>query len=194
MKKFRSLFLILLTALVFSAPAFAQAKPATRIALVDTDFFYDQKEGITKILNAYKQLEVEFKPSKTELETLASKLRTLETEIKAITDQSVDPNNRVPIDRDAARAKADEVDRLQRDLKFKQEDANRRYASREEAVLGPIINDIGDALGDFAKQKGFTMVFDLGKLAQQRLIVYWTDTPNITKEFIQFYNSKPAAK
>lgn len=190
MKVIRLIFGSLLLSVVLSVAAFAQVP--TRIAIVDTDAFYDTKDGITKIINAYKSLETEFKPSQAELETGATKLQTLQTDIQALQTRANDPNNKVPIDKNAAQAKVDEFERLQRDMKFKQEDAKARYGKREAAVIGPIIDDVGKALGEFSKQKGYTLVLDIGKMFEQRLVVYWENTPDITKEFVIFYNSKPA--
>jgi len=179
-------------AVVFAIAAFGQAQTPTKIALVDTDAFYDPTNGITKIINAYKSLEVEFKTSQTEIENGSKRLQTLQTEIQALQDRANDPSNKVPIDKNAAQAKVDEFERLQRDLKFKQEDAKARYGKREAAVIGPIVEDVGKILGEFSKQKGYTMVLDIGKMFDQRLVVYWENTPDITKEFVQFYNTRPA--
>lgn len=171
---------------------FAQAQAPAKIALVDTDAFYDTKEGIAKIINAYKSLETEFKPTQTELENGAKRLQALQAEIQKLQTQANDPNNKVPIDKNAAQAKVDEYERLQRDMKFKQEDAKARYEKREQALIGPIVDDIGKALGEFAKQKGYTMILDIGKMYNQRIVVFWENTPDITKEFVQYYNTRPA--
>jgi Skp family chaperone for outer membrane proteins len=192
MKVMKLIFGSLLFTIFYSVAIFAQAQVPAKIAIVDTDTFYDPTAGVTKIINAYKTLEIEFKPSQTELEAGAKRLETLQTDIQALQTRASDPNNKVPIDKTAAQAKVDEFERLQRDLKFKQEDAKARYGKREAAVIGPIIEDVGKALGEFAKQKGYTLVFDIGKMYDQRLVVYWEPTPDITKDFVVFYNAKPA--
>lgn len=192
MKVIRVFFGGFLFAVVFSVAIFAQAQVPAKIAIVDTDAFYDPTLGITKIINAYKSLETEFRPSQTELDNGAKRLQTLQTDIQALQNRASDPNNKVPIDQNAARAKVDEFEKLQRDLKFRQEEAKATYGKREAAVIGPIIDDVGKALGDFAKQKGYTLVLDIGKLFDQRLVIYWEPTPDITKEFVLFYNAKPA--
>lgn len=98
----------------------------------------------------------------------------------------------MPVDKNSVQAKVDEFEKLQRDLKFKQEDAKARYGRREEAVVGPIVNDVGVAIMEFAKQRGFTLVLDLGKMMEQRIVLFADGTPDITVEFIQFYNARPA--
>ncbi|MEZ5429137.1 MAG: OmpH family outer membrane protein [Pyrinomonadaceae bacterium] len=192
MKTFRLTAVSFIFAMICVMSGFAQAQAPAKIALVDTDAFYDTKEGIAKIINAYKSLETEFKPTQTELENGAKRLQALQAEIQKLQTQANDPNNKVPIDKNAAQAKVDEYERLQRDMKFKQEDAKARYEKREQALIGPIVDDIGKALGEFAKQKGYTMILDIGKMYNQRIVVFWENTPDITKEFVQYYNTRPA--
>lgn len=192
MKTFRLIAVSFIFATVFAVAAFAQSQTPTKIALVDTESFYDQKDGITKIINAYKSLDTEFKTTTTELENGAKRLQTLQTEIQRLQTQANDPTNKVPIDQNAARAKVDEFEKLQRDLKFKQEEFKNALAKREAAVIGPIVQDIGKVLTDFSKQKGYTVVLDVGKLFQAQIILYWQEGADITKEFVQFYNTRPA--
>lgn len=177
---------------VFTLTALAQAQPPVKIALVNTDAFYAEEGGITKILNAYKSLEVEFKSTQQELQTMGNRINSLRTELQALQTRANDPENKVPIDRASAQSKAEELERLERDFKFKKEDAEVRYSRREAAVLGPIIQDVGNQLGKYAEQKGYTMVFDVGKLVNAQAILYWQENTEITKEFVQFYNTRPA--
>lgn len=192
MKTFRLIAVSFIFATVFAVAAFAQAQQPAKIALVDTESFYDQKDGITKIINAYKSLDTEFKTTTTELENGAKRLQALQTELQTLQNRANDPNNKVPIDQNAARAKADEYEKLQRDLKFKQEEFKVALQKREAAVIGPIVQDIGKAISDFAKQKGYSIIMDSGKLVQAQVLLYLQETNDITKEFIQFYNARPA--
>jgi Skp family chaperone for outer membrane proteins len=192
MKTFRFIIVSFIFSVVFAVSVFAQAQPPAKIALVDTESFYDQKTGITKILNAYKSLETEFKTTTTDLESGAKRLQVLQTELQNINAKVNDPNNKVPIDEKAAQAKTEEAQKLQRDLKFKDEEFKAQLQKREAAILGPIIQDIGKALGDFAKQKGYTVVLDVGKLYQAQIILYWQESTEITDEFVKFYNARPA--
>ncbi len=192
MKTFRLIAVSFIFTTIFTVAAFAQAQPTAKIALVDTESFYDQKDGITKIINAYKSLDTEFKTTTTDLETGVKRFQALQVEIQGINNRANDPSNKVPIDQNAARAKVDEAEKLQRDLKFKEEEFKAQLAKREAAILGPIVQDIGKALTDFAKQKGYTVVLDVGKLYQAQIILYWQESTEITKEFVQFYNTRPA--
>lgn len=192
MKTLRFIIVSFIFTAFLAISAFAQADATAKIALVNTDAFYAETGGITKIANGYKSLEVEFKNDATELENMGKKLQALQNELQTLQAKANDPNNKVPIDMKVAQTKADEGEKLQRDLKFKQEDVKARYAKREAAILGPITQDVGKALVEYAKQKGYTLVMDSGKLYQAQVLLYLQDSTDITKEFVQFYNAKPA--
>ena len=168
-----------------STPAPAQASgpvPASKIAYVNTQAFADEKQGITRYVNAQRSLEREFQPRFTELQTLATKIQTLADEI------SKTENVAAPAE---IQRKRDEGERLQREYKFKKEDAEAAYRKRAEEVLGPISADIGGALIAFAKQRGITMTLDISRLAEA--IVTADTTMDITAAFVADYNSKNPA-
>jgi Skp family chaperone for outer membrane proteins len=87
--------------------------------------------------------------------------------------------------------KREEGDKLQRELKYKKEDAEAAYRKREEEVMGPVSQDITIALNEFAKQRGITMTLDISRLAEAIMTV----DPNmeITAAFVAEYNSKNPA-
>lgn len=175
----------------FAISAFAQTQTPAKIALVDTDDFYAEKGGITKIANGYKSLETEFKTASTELETNLKKLQALSTELQTLQNRANDPNYKVPIDPTTARAKAKQYDDLKTDLERKQVDLKKRFSAREAEVMTPIIQDIGNQLGEYAKQKGYTMMLDSSKLKNAQILIFSQDSTDVTKEFIQFYNTRP---
>lgn len=176
----------IVSSVIFAGAAFAQVPVESKVALVNTNAFYQEAGGIKKINDAYKALDIEFKVSFTELENMAKRFEALQNEAKALQSSTV------PVKPEVYQSKVDEVEKLQRDFKFKQEDSKAKYASRENIVLGPIVADIGKSIGEFAKQKGFTLVFDSGKLFEARILLFLQDTTEITKDFIQFYNARPA--
>ncbi len=192
-----SLFVVsLVFAAVFAVSSFAQnggaAQPAgpLKIGIINTFAFGDEKAGITKYINALKAINTEFTPTQTELDTMNTRLSNLAKEIQVFRDQAT--AGRVPIDEKTVQAKVDEAEKLQRDLKFKQEDAKARYEKRQQAVIGPVMQDIGKALQDFAKQKGFTLLLDIAKDEAGLLLAIGDDKIDVTKDFITFYNARPA--
>lgn len=191
-----SLFIIsLVFAAFFTVSAAAQnggaAQPSpVKIGIINTFAFGDEKAGITKYVNALKAVNTEFNPTQTELDTMSNKLNTLAKEIQVFRDQAA--TGKVPIDEKTVQAKVDEAEKLQRDIKFKQEDAKARYEKRQQAVIGPVMQDIGKALQDFAKQKGFTLLFDIAKDEVGLLLAIGDEKIDVTKDFITFYNTRPA--
>ncbi len=178
-------------AVVFAGSAFAQTPAPVKIGVINTFAFGDEKVGITKYINALKSLNAEFAPAQVELDTLSKKLTALAKEVQLLREQAA--SGKVPIDEKAAQAKVEEAERLQRDIKFKQEDAKARYERRQQAVIGPVMQDIGKAVNDFAKQKGYTLILDIAKDEAGFLLAIGDEKIDVTKDFITFYNARPAA-
>jgi Skp family chaperone for outer membrane proteins len=192
MKTFRLFVASLFVATLVSVSAFAQAAPAaapSKIAVINTYAFGDEKAGITKYMNAMNALDKEFQPAQTELQTMITKYQNLQADIKKLQNQPA----AVPVNQTAFQAKVDEYSKLERDIKFKQEDAKARFGSRQTALLGPVMQDIGKAIQEFAKQRGYIMVLDAVKLEQAGLLLgIGDDKIDVTKDFITFYNARPA--
>jgi Skp family chaperone for outer membrane proteins len=196
MKEIRLFAVGLFLMMFFVVSGFAQAtssQPAAtagKIVLINTYEFGDEKAGITKYISATKALNAEFTPIDNELKTMNTKLETLAGEIENL--RKLATTNPKAIDEKSAQAKIDEAEKLQRDLKFKSEDAKSRYEKREQVVMGPVMGDIYKAMQEYAKQKGYLMILDVNKLAQAELIMAVDEKSLITKEFIVFYNARPA--
>jgi Skp family chaperone for outer membrane proteins len=195
MKTFRLVAASLLFAAIFAVSTFAQtaAQPAAagRIGVINTAAFdSDKGAGITKYTAAMNTLENEFKPVNTELQTLITRYQNMQKEIQGLQEQASKPNS--PISASTIQTKADEYGKLERDIKFKQEDARARFESRRATLLGPLLQDIGKAMQDFAKQKGYMLILDIAKMAEGDLILALDEKADVTKEFITFYNARPA--
>jgi Skp family chaperone for outer membrane proteins len=171
------------------ATAFAQVPVATgKIGWIDSGAFADEKAGITKYVNAYKALATEAKPRETELVGIQTKIQTIAKELDDMSKAAAT----VPIKQDVAAAKQDEGARLQREFEFKKKEYDAFIQKRGGEILGPVNQDIGKAISDFGKQKGYTAIFDIDKLAQVGAILHLDAAANVTKEFIAFYNTRPA--
>ena len=192
MRKLRLFAVSMVFAAMFAVSAMAQT-PATKICVINTGAFDDEKAGIAKFVSGMNTLEAEFKIVQADIQTMGTRFQTLGEEIKKQQAMANDPNNKVPINQSAFQAKVDEYQKLERDIKFKQEDAKARYQSRYNAVMGPILLDIGKAMQDFAKQKGFALILDGAKLDEAGLVLgIGDDKLDATKDFIVFYNARPA--
>jgi Skp family chaperone for outer membrane proteins len=157
--------------------------PDTKIAFIDTGAFGDDKGGITRYVTAVKSLEREFDPRQKELVTMQTRIQTLADEITKLSSSTV-------VDPKTIQVKQDEGARLQRDLKYKKEQADADFSKRYQEVVGPISQDIGKALEQFASQRGITMILDISKLAPAILTV--NPGMDMTSAFITEYNSRPA--
>ncbi len=173
--------------LVLAVSAFAQVPAAPgKIGWIDTGEFSDEKTGIVKYVNAYKALAGEVKPRETELIGIQTKIQNIANDLQKPAPQGV------PINQQALVAKREEGERLTRELEFKKKEYDAFLQKRGGEILGPVNSDIGKAIADFGKQKGYVAIFDIEKLAQAGAILHLEPSANITKEFIAFYNARPA--
>ncbi|MCA1590180.1 MAG: OmpH family outer membrane protein [Acidobacteria bacterium] len=172
--------------------AFAQAPAAGstgfKMAVINTQAFDDTKGGIGRYSAALNSLDTEFKPISNEIQTMVTKGQALAKEIEAARN-----NTTVPVNQSTLQAKADEIQKLEREVKFKQEDAQARLQRRQQIVLGPIQQEIGKALQEYAKKNGYALILDAAKLDGAGLILAYDETKvDVTKDFITFFNARPA--
>ena len=180
-------------AALFAISAFAQTQPAAsapKIGLIDIYAFGADKGGITKYITAMTALNNEFKQPQTELQGMVTRIQNLEKEITGLREQASKPNS--PISATTVNNKIEELESLKREAKFKQDSANAKYQTRYDAVVGPVWADIRKAMQEFAKQKGYAVILDGAKLEESGILLGFDDKVNITTEFIQFYNTRPA--
>src|SRR6266850_7243707 len=94
-----------------TAPAAATAQanvPATKVALINTEAFADEKQGIVRIVAAVKRVDNEFDPRKKELQALQQKLQALQDEITKI--QAAPAS--VGVDQKALQTKVDSLEAM----------------------------------------------------------------------------------
>ncbi len=175
----------------FAVSAFAQAAaPTTRIGLVNTFVFEDPKAGITKLVTASNSLESEFKAPGAELQTMYTRIQALQKELQTIQEQV--SKGTVPVDQKTVSLKSEEYEKLGRDFKFKQENLKSSLDRRRQAVVGPVWLDVMKAMQAFAKDKGYAVILDGTKLEEAGILMAFDEKHDVTKEFIAFYNARPA--
>jgi outer membrane protein len=163
-----------------SAPQTASV-PETKIALVNTDEFADEKTGISRLVSAMKRVDGEFQPRRTELQTLQQQIE------KATADLA----KAQPLqDAKVSQQQADKIEGMKTEFKRKGEDAQAAYQKRLQEVLGPVYDDIGKALDAYAKAHGITLILDVTKIQG---IVSASESLDITRPFITEFNSKNPA-
>ena len=174
---------------LFAVSAMAQTAATGKVGLINT-FAFGDKGGITKYVNALNSLDAEFKKDIDELQTLSKTIQTKTTELQTLAKQAEQPNS--PISQATLTTKAAELDKMKRDGKFKQEDLQARLNTRRQVIIGPIWNDMMKAMQEFATQKGYAVILDGAKLEQDGILMAFDNKYDVTKEFITFYNARPA--
>ena len=160
------------------APAQTGPLPETKIALVDTEQFLDEKAGITRLVAAAKRVDNEFQPRRTEMQTLQSQIEKT----------TADLQKAAPVqDPKVTAQQQDKLDQMKKDYQRKGEDAQAAYQKRLQEVLGPVYDEIGKALDAYARAHGITLVLDVTKIQG---IVSASESLDITKPFITEFNSK----
>jgi len=170
--------------------AFAQARQPGKVGLINI-FALGDKGGATRYVNAIDVVNKKFETEIKALQTLANNIQAKTQELQTLAQQAKQPNS--PISSDALRAKNDELEQMKRDAKFKQEDLKARINSERQKVVGPVWNTIRQAMREFAKQNGYSMILDGAKLEEGGLLMAFDEKYDVTKPFIAFYNSRPAA-
>lgn len=189
MKRSILLGLSLVFVSMLACSAFAQAPVAGKIGWINMGAFDDDKEGIKKLVTAGNQIDLEFKPRISELQTIASRIATLKGELDKINAACQNPA--IPCDQKGAASKQEEAQRLQREGEFKQKELQAAIDKRKEVVVGPIMDDIGKAMDEYAKSKGYAVILDPAKLFQAGVLLSFDRTADLTKDFVTFYNARP---
>ncbi|HEX6187193.1 MAG TPA: OmpH family outer membrane protein [Pyrinomonadaceae bacterium] len=155
--------------------------PDSKVALIDSSAFADEKQGIAKFVSALKRVNAEFQPRQTELQNLQQQIEKAKTDLQKA----------APVqDAKVTQQQQDKIAIMETDFKRKGEDAQAAFNKRLEEVLGPIYEDIGKALDVFAKARGITLILDVTKVQG---IVSAADAMDITRAFIAEFNSKNPA-
>ena len=159
--------------------------PMSKMAVIYTDLFLDQKTGISKFNSLVTKLNGEFQKTKDELTQMQTRATTLESEINKLREA---PEG-APVDQRSLQAKIDQLDQLKKDIQRKGEDAQANYNRRRQELFGPLQDEIGKALEAFAKARGINVIID----AAQVPLLYAADSIDITRAFIADFNSKNPA-
>jgi len=163
-----------------TAPA-TGALADTKIALVNTEEFVDEKTGIVRLVTAMKAVNGEFQPRQTELANLQAQIDKQTSDLQkaaAVQDPKV------------SQQQQDKIDQLKKDFQRKGEDAQAAYQKRLQDKLGPVYDEIGKALDVYAKAHGITLILDVTKIQG---IVSASESLDITRAFINEFNSKNPA-
>jgi Skp family chaperone for outer membrane proteins len=170
------------TATAPATPAPTVQLPVSKMAIIYTDLFLDQKTGIAKFNSVVTKLNGEFQKMKDELTQLQTRATSLESEVNKLREA---PEG-APVDQRSLQAKIDQLDQLKKDIQRKGEDAQAAYNRRRQELFSPLQDEIGKALEAFAKARGINVILD----GTQVPLLYAADSIDITRAFINDFNSK----
>lgn len=198
MRIYRLIAVATFLAAITALPTFAQQRPAaaatpaaaasnapipdSKIALINTDAFSDEKVGIGRLVNAMKRVDSEFTPRKNELQGIKTQIDKLTADIQST--QNVATPQQIA-------QKTEQLESLKRDFQRKGEDAQAAYNKKLQETVGPLYEDIGKSLDAFARGRGITLLLDAAKIGPAILAA--TDAMDVTRAFIAEYNSKNPA-
>jgi Skp family chaperone for outer membrane proteins len=163
-----------------ATPQTGAALPESKIALIYSDAFLDPKTGIARFNIVLSTLNREFQPRQTELQQLQQKIQQLKDEVDK-TKSVAEPR--------ALQQKVDQLEQWNKDLQRKGEDAQAAYTKRRGEIFAPLEDDIKKGLEAFAKQRGINVIID----GSQVPVVYAADSIDVTRPFINDFNSKNPA-
>src|SRR5215207_2468336 len=158
------------------------ALPVSKMGVIYTDLFLDQKSGIAKFNSIVTKLNGEFQKPKDEIIQMQTRGQALEAEITKLRDAPAG----TPIDQRSLQAKIDQLEQLKKDIQRKGEDAQGAYNRRRQELFAPLQEEIGKALEAFAKARGINVIID----GAQVPLLYAADSIDITRAFIADFNSK----
>lgn len=190
MRSARLIILVIVFGAISTVSTFAQADTG-KVGVINTSAFTVKEGGITRYIAQQEKLNAEFKPVNDELNDIITKINALKVEIKNL-QEAASKNPKTPIKQETIEAKAREHDRLVRQYNFKTDETKVSFSTRSQALLDPIKADIFKAIQEFAKEKGYVVIWDIKQLLKTNTILAMKPDTDVTEEFIKYYNARPA--
>jgi Skp family chaperone for outer membrane proteins len=160
----------------------ASAPADAKIAVIYTELFVDQKNGIQRLVNTATGVEREFQPRYTELQNLQRSIQQAEENLQKVAAVQEEAKTR---------AESARIEDLKRDFTRKREDAEVAFTKRRTDVLAPLSENINTALQAFAKQRGISLLIDGSKFVGGMIVL--DNKVDITNEFIADFNRRNPA-
>ena len=160
------------------APAAAPAGPA-KIAVIAFQVAVAQtNEGQRN----FADLQKKYDPKRQQLKALSDEVDNLTKQLQAQGDKLSDTER-------ASRAKT--IDDKKKQLERAAEDARNDFQSEMSELYNTLAAKVYDVMANYAQQQGYTVVFDVtGSQQQAPVVLYASESTNITKQVIDAYNLK----
>jgi outer membrane protein len=170
-------------ALIFSAPAIAQAAAPAATAPAVT------KVGIVNIQAAivnsnegerdFETLQKKFDPKRTELESLNKEVDELQKKFNTQGDKLND---------EARGELLKQIDAKKKTLQRNYEDANTEIQAQQNEIANRIGQKLVAVLDKYAKENGFTIILDVS--GQSSPVLWAANSVDITKAMVDAYNAQ----
>jgi Skp family chaperone for outer membrane proteins len=165
-----------------SAQAPVVALPMSKMAVIYTDLFLDQKTGIAKFSSVLAKLNGEYQAVKNELSQMQTRGQQLEDEINKLQNAPAG----TPIDQRSLQTKVEQFEQLKKDIQRKAEDAQAAYNRRKQELFTPVEVEVRKALEAFARARGINVIIDGASVP----LMYAAESIDITNAFIADFNAK----
>jgi Skp family chaperone for outer membrane proteins len=150
--------------------------PATgTIAVIDSGVFAEDKEGITRVSTALKQIDNKFMPIQTEIKGMQDRLTAMRSDID---------KKRATSSAAAISQQTEQADQLELQIKRKAEDARADYQKQIGITIQPLQAEVATALNAYAQAHGILIIIDVNRVP----LIYANESIDITKDFIAEYN------
>ncbi|MGD0293919.1 MAG: OmpH family outer membrane protein [Terracidiphilus sp.] len=183
MKRSLALIVTLASGFVLSAaaqtPATAAPAGPAKIAVIAFQVAVAQtNEGQRN----FSDLQKKYDPKRQQLKALSDEIDGLTKQLQAQADKLSDTER-------ASRAKA--IDDKKKQLDRAAEDAQNDFQAEMSEIYNSLAAKVYDVLANYAQQQGYTVVFDVtGSQQQAPVVLYASESTNITKQIIDAYNLK----
>ncbi len=179
MKLFAPWTALLLCAGTLTAVAQAPAS-AAQSAKVGVIAFQAAVTQTNEFQRDFADLQKKYEPKRQELKTLNDQIEALKKQLQSqgATLSQTERENR-------ARSISEKEKQFKRD----QEDDQNDFDQDMQKTFGSVASKVGDTLADYAQKQGYTLVIDGGSQEAQ-VVLYATESTNITKAIVDAYNTK----
>lgn len=183
MKRSLALIVTLASGFILSAaaqtPATAAPAGPAKIAVIAFQVAVAQtNEGQRN----FSDLQKKYDPKRQQLKALSDEIDGLTKQLQAQADKLSDTER-------ASRAKA--IDDKKKQLDRAAEDAQNDFQAEMSEIYNSLAAKVYDVLANYAQQQGYTVVFDVtGSQQQAPVVLYASESTNITKQIIDAYNLK----
>ena len=116
-------------------------------------------------------------------------LKALNDEVESLTKQLQAQGDKLSPTEQQSRAKT--IEDNKKKLEREAEDAQNDFQAEMSELYNGLAAKVYDVLANYAQQQGFTIVFDVtGSQQQAPIVLYASESTNITKQIIDAYNLK----